>query len=72
MVKQWLKLTMMMALVAGVAVAHASDRRTRSEVAGLEPTTAMISLDTCVRACLSCDQGNFMSCVVCAMCSEPA
>jgi len=70
MVKQWLKLTMMMVLVAGVAVTHASDRRTRSEVAGLKPK--MMPIDTCVRACLACDRGSVTSCAVCALCSEPA
>jgi hypothetical protein len=70
MVKQWLKLTMMMALVAGASVTHASNHRTRSEVAGPKPK--MMTIDTCVRACLACDQGNVVSCAVCALCSEPA
>ena len=69
MVKQWLKITMMMALVTGVAVTH-SDRRMRSGAAGLKPK--MMPIDTCVRACLACDQGNVVSCAVCASCSEPA
>jgi len=69
MVKQWLKLTMVMTLVAGVSVTH-SDRRTRSGAAGLKPK--MMPIDTCVRACLACDQGNVVSCAVCALCSEPA
>jgi hypothetical protein len=70
MVKQCLKLTMMMALVAGVSVTHASNHRTRPEVAGLKPKT--ISFDTCARACLACYQGNMISCAVCGLCSEPA
>jgi hypothetical protein len=68
MVKQWLKITMMMALVGGATMTHASDRRTRSEVAGPKPK--VISFDTCIRACLACDQGNVISCAVCGLCSE--
>lgn len=74
MVKQWLLIPMVMALGASVAVTPASDRRTRSEVAGLEQEAraAMMPIDTCIRACLACDQGNVISCAVCELCSEPA
>jgi hypothetical protein len=73
MVKQCLLIPMVMALGASVAVTPPSDRRT-TEVAGLEQEAliAMMPIDTCIRACLACDQGNVVSCAVCGLCSEPA
>lgn len=74
MVKQWLLIPMVMALGASVAVTPSSDRRARLEMTGLEQEarTAMMPIDTCIRACLSCDQGNVVSCAVCELCSQPA
>lgn len=74
MVKQWLFIPMVMALGVSVSVAPGSDRRTGPEVAGPKQgaRTAQIPLYRCVRACLDCDQGNMLSCVICATCSEPA
>lgn len=74
MAKQWLFIPMVVALGTSVALTPASDRGTRSEVKGLEQEAlvAAIDIDRCVRACLSCDQGNMLSCVICASCSEPA
>ena len=61
MAKQWLLIPMMMTLGTGVAVEH-----------GLEQKASMMPIDTCVRACLACDQGNVISCAICELCTEPA
>ena len=74
MVKQLLLIPMVMTLGASLAETPSSDSQPRLEMTGLEQeaSTAMMPIDTCIRACLACDQGNVVSCAVCELCSQPA